>query len=192
MSDLFADRDALLTWLTGSGLRLVLIFAAAFIVTRIARRLIHAAVRPETVGGLEAATSEGEQLRRLRRESTVEGFLSRTTNTFIWLAALLTALTEVGINTGPLVASVGVVGLAVGFGAQTLVKDATAGIFLLVEGHYDVGDRVKLNNVVGEVVGISIRRTTLRGDDGAVHTIPNGAITLTSNLSREVVAATDG
>ena len=74
--------------------------------------------------------------------------------------------------------------LAVGFGAQTLVKDAIAGVFLLLESHYDIGDRVKLGGVEGEVIALSLRRTTLQSDDGAVHTIPNGSISVTSNLSQ--------
>ena len=62
------------------------------------------------------------------------------------------------------------------------MRDAIAGVFLLLEDHYDIGDRVRLNNVEGRVIGLSLRRTTLEGDDGAVHTIPNGAIAVTTNL----------
>ena len=100
-----------------------------------------------------------------------------------WFAAGVTIRTEVGVNVAPVIASAGVVGLASGFGAQTLVKDAIAGLFLLLENHYDMGDRVKLNNVEGTVIGVSLRRTTLQSDDGAVHTIPNGSIALTTNIS---------
>lgn len=110
--------------------------------------------------------------------------MMRAAFAFIWLAAVFTIASELGINTGPLLASAGVIGLAVGFGTQTFVRDAIAGLFLFIEAHYDIGDQVRLNGIEGQVSSVSLRRTTLEGPDGAVHTIPNGAITLTTNLSR--------
>jgi small-conductance mechanosensitive channel len=113
----------------------------------------------------------------------VDSFLIRTSNTVITFATGMVVLSEIGVNVAPLIAIVGIVGLAVGFGAQNLVKDPIAGVFLLLENHYDIGDRAKLGAVEGEVVGVSLRRTTLRDDRGGVHTIPNGSITVTSNLT---------
>lgn len=125
-----------------------------------------------------------EDLERLeRRGHTVETFLNRTASTFITFAVGMLVLAELGINIAPLIVSTGIIGLAIGFGAQTLVKDAIAGLFLLLESHYDIGDRVRLSGVGGEVTALSLRRTTLRSEGGGLHTIPNGSIAVTSNLS---------
>ncbi len=181
MSEVFESRDAFLDWVTGPGLRIVLIAIAAAVAIAASRRLIGAAVHPRLFSSdLLIELDEMERLER--REGTVESFFRRTTAAFIALSALLMILTELGLSVAPLIASAGIVGLAIGFGAQTLVRDAIAGVFLLLEDHYDIGDRVRLNNIEGRVVGLSLRRTTLEGDDGAVHTIPNGAISVTTNL----------
>lgn len=182
MSEIFESREQLIDWATGSGLRIVVTVVAGIIASLLVQRLIRAAIRPRMLAPSMAARG-GDQERLLRRERTVESFLIRTANTFITFATGMVVLSEIGVNVAPLIASAGIVGLAVGFGAQTLVKDAIAGVFLLLENHYDIGDRVKLGIVEGEVVGISLRRTTLRDASGAVHTIPNGSITVTSNLT---------
>lgn len=181
MSEIFESRDALLEWITGPGLRLVLIAIAAVVAVAASRRLIGAAVHPRLLGP-DLRIEPDEMERRERRERTVESFLRRTAAVFIALSAVLIMLSELGVSVAPLIASAGIVGIAIGFGAQTLVRDAIAGVFLLLENHYDIGDRVRLNNVEGRVVGLSLRRTTIEGDDGAVHTIPNGAISVTTNL----------
>lgn len=182
MSEIFESRDQFVDWLTGSGLRIVVTVVAGVIASLLVQRLIRAAVRPRMLAPSMSARA-GDDQRLLRRERTVESFLIRTSNTFITFATGMVVLSEIGVNVAPLIASAGIVGLAVGFGAQTLVKDAIAGVFLLLENHYDIGDRVKLGAVEGEVVGVSLRRTTLRDDTGGVHTIPNGSITVTSNLT---------
>jgi moderate conductance mechanosensitive channel len=182
MSDIFESQDALIDWATGSGLRIVVVIVVAILASLAVRRLVQVMVRPQMLGPTTALVGDRERLER--REHTVESFLIRTSSTFITFAAGMLVLAEIGINVAPLVASAGIIGLAIGFGAQTLVKDAIAGVFLLLESHYDIGDRVKLSGVEGEVVGLSLRRTTLRSDDGGVHTIPNGSITVTSNLSQ--------
>jgi moderate conductance mechanosensitive channel len=89
------------------------------------------------------------------------------------------------INIGPLLASAGIAGLAIGFGAQTLVKDVINGFFILIENQYDIGDVVKLAGVQGSVESLTLRRTILRDADGTVHTIPNSGITIVSNQTRD-------
>jgi len=182
MSDIFESREQLVDWMTGPGLRIVVTIVAGVIASLLVQRLIRAAVRPRMLAPSMTARS-GDSERLQRREQTVESFLIRTSNTFITFATGMVVLSEIGVNVAPLIASAGIVGLAIGFGAQTLVKDAIAGVFLLLENHYDLGDRVKLGAAEGEVVGVSLRRTTLRDDAGGVHTIPNGSITVTSNLT---------
>jgi len=163
MPDVFGSQDALTDWATGSGLRTVVVLVAGLLASLEVRRLIAVLVRSQMLGPATALVGDRERLER--REHTVETFFTQTASTFITFAA-------------------GIIGLAIGFGAQTLVKDAIAGLFLLLESHYDIGDRVKLSGVEGEVIALSLRRTTLWSDDGAVHTIPNGSITVTSNLSQ--------
>jgi small-conductance mechanosensitive channel len=184
MWDILDSRDTVISWVTGPGLRIVVVVVAAVVASLLVRRLVRVLVRPQMLGPTAVLAGDVERLHR--RERTVESFLGRTASTFITFAAGMVVLSELGINVAPLIASAGIVGLAVGFGAQTLVRDAIAGVFLLLENHYDIGDRVRLNGIEGHVTGISLRRTTVRGDDGAVHTIPNGSIAVTTNLSSVV------
>jgi moderate conductance mechanosensitive channel len=99
--------------------------------------------------------------------------------------ALLQALPLLGFELGPLLASAGVAGLAIGFGAQTLVHDFINGFFILLENQYDIGDNVRIAGVKGTVESMSLRRTLLRDDDGTVHTVPNSQITIVSNATRD-------
>ncbi len=94
-------------------------------------------------------------------------------------------LSLLGINMGPLLASAGVAGLAIGFGAQTLVKDFINGFFILAENQYDIGDTVKIAGVQGTVENMTLRRTMLRDADGTLHTVPSSQITVVSNLTRD-------
>src|SRR4030043_1754813 len=94
-------------------------------------------------------------------------------------------LSEVGINIAPVLAGVGIIGLAIGFGAQSLVKDIISGLFILIENQYRKGDVVKIADVSGLVEDINLRRTVLRDLDGIVHVVPNGEIRVASNLTKE-------
>jgi len=99
--------------------------------------------------------------------------------------AVMQILTQLNIKVEPLLASAGIAGLAIGFGAQTLVKDFINGFFVLVENQYDIGDTVKIAGVQGVVEGMTLRRTTLRDADGTLHTVPSSQITVVSNLTRD-------
>ena len=99
--------------------------------------------------------------------------------------AAMQILPLLGINMGPLLASAGIAGLAVGFGAQTLVHDVINGFFILIEDQYHLGDVVRISGVSGTVEEMTLRRTVLRGDDGALHSVPNSQITIVSNLTRD-------
>ena len=92
-------------------------------------------------------------------------------------------LQNLNINTGPLLASAGFVGLAVGVGAQSLIKDFIAGVFIITENQYRLGDLVEIQGVTGTVEAITVRTTILRDSNGAIHHIPNGSITSTANKS---------
>ena len=108
----------------------------------------------------------------------------------VWVLAGITILGELGINLGPLVASAGIVGLAVGFGAQSLVKDFLAGIFILIEDQYGVGDIIDAGEATGTVEAVSLRTTRLRDVDGTMWHIPNGQIARVGNLSSALVSPT--
>lgn len=181
MSEIFESREQFVDWATGPGLRIVVMLVVGLITSLVAQRLIRVVIRPRVLAHGSNSAADDERLRR--RERTVESFLTKGANAFIGFATGMVVLTEIGVNVTPLIASAGIVGVAVGLGAQTLVKDAIAGVFLLLENQYDLGDRVRLNGVEGEVIEVSLRRTTIRDDVGGVHTIPNGAISVTSNLS---------
>lgn len=99
--------------------------------------------------------------------------------------ALMEILPLFNINIGPLLASAGVAGLAIGFGAQTLVKDFITGFFILIENTFDVGDVIRTAGVQGTVESLTLRRTMLRDADGTVHMVPNSQMTIVSNLTRD-------
>src|SRR5437588_12218730 len=102
---------------------------------------------------------------------------------FFW--AVLQAVPLFGLNLGPLLASAGIAGVAIGFGAQTLVHDFINGFYILLENQYDIGDAVRLAGVKGTVEAMSLRRTILRDDDGTLHMVPNSEIKIVSNMTRD-------
>jgi small conductance mechanosensitive channel len=103
----------------------------------------------------------------------------------IIFVAGLEILALLGINLGPLLASAGIAGLAIGFGAQTLVKDVINGFFILLENQYDIGDNIRVAGVKGTVEAMNMRSTVLRDEDGTVHIIPNSEIKIVSNATRD-------
>lgn len=108
------------------------------------------------------------------------------TGTFVFIfLALIQILGVLQINVGPLLASAGIAGLAVGFGAQTIVHDVINGFFILLENQYDVGDGIRIAGVQGTVENMTLRRTVLRDADGTVHTVPNSEIHIVSNMTRD-------
>lgn len=135
---------------------------------------------------------------RFEERAAIERRVRTLANTLNWGFRVLLVfvatgliLSEFGLDVSALVASVGIVGIALGLGAQTLVKDVLNGLFILTEDQYAVGDTVTVANITGEVVEINPRRTVLRDGDGNVHTIPNSAISVATNrtagLNRLVV-----
>ena len=168
------------------GFQLLLIVVAAVAAYLALRAVVNIGVRQllEGQGAREARSSTtppGEIERRVR---TVGKLIVKIAGSVIAIIAVLMALDLFGIDIGPAIAGLGVVGIAVGLGAQTLVRDWLAGIFVLVENQYSHGDHVRIAGVEGTVEEFSLRRTTLRDQDGTVHSVPNGQIIVASNLSR--------
>jgi small conductance mechanosensitive channel len=118
------------------------------------------------------------------RVRTVGHLIVRVGAAVILVIAVLMVLGVLGIDIGPAIAGLGLVGIAVGLGAQTLVRDWLAGIFVVLENQYSYGDLVRVAGVEGTVEEFSLRRTLLRDADGSVHTVPNGQILVATRLSR--------
>ena len=119
-----------------------------------------------------------------RRVQTIGRLVVRIAGSVIAIIGVLMALRLFGIDIGPAVAGLGVVGIAVGFGAQAVVRDWLAGIFIVLENQYSQGDVIRIAGAEGVVEDFSLRRTTLRDVDGTIHTVPNGQIIVTSNITR--------
>ncbi|MEX2649622.1 MAG: mechanosensitive ion channel domain-containing protein [Alphaproteobacteria bacterium] len=138
---------------------------------------------------LEARDEKGDTVLRSARLRTLLPLLRNTVTIVVVAVATFTALSELGIDIGPLLAGAGVIGLAVGFGAQTLVKDVITGAFILFENQIAVGDVVNLGGTAGVVETMTIRTVTLRDLEGNVHTIPFGEVKTVSNMTRDFAYA---
>lgn len=158
--------------------RIVLVAILAFLLIK----LIHLVTRRLVEFSRRQDLSSGVRSQQLRTLASVINSISIVVVIF---AAAMQVLPLLNIDIGPLIASAGIVGLAVGFGAQTLVKDVINGFFILMENQYDVGDVVKISGVSGTVEQLTLRRTLLRDADGTQHTIPNSEIKVVSNLTRD-------
>ena len=178
------DRFSSEWWLT-VGISLGLILIVAVVVNVIARRYVH---RLDHRASELADGTERERLRQARRRATVAHLLLSTFQLVVWTVVVLIILTSIGVNLGPLLATAGIAGVALGFGAQTIVKDTLSGFFILAENQYDVGDTVELqtsaNPVSGTVEALTLRITTIRAFDGTLNIVPNGNIQVTSNKTR--------
>ncbi len=164
---------------------IALIAIAAYVAIRLARLFVHGIVK--TLLDREASEGTAQELSAVelkKRMDTLDALGGRTLQAFIVMIAGLMVLGRVGLDIGPAVAGLGVVGIAVGFGAQSLVKDYLNGALILIENQFGKGDVVRAAGVSGSVEDFTLRRTTLRDLDGVVHTIPNGEIRVASNLTR--------
>ena len=173
--------SAIVSWLVEHGTRIGLIALIGFVVYYIINRAMPRAVRGVMATHMRRKPEEEIE----KRAKTLSDVFVKTGLVMIIIGAAFTVLSDLGINIGPALAGVGVVGLAVGFGAQTLVKDLIAGLMILMENQYGVGDVVRIAGIAGLVESVDIRKTVLRDLDGIVHYVPNGEIRVTSNLTKE-------
>ncbi len=120
---------------------------------------------------------------RHKRIQTLDSLVSAVVRVGTWVLAIVMIISEMGVNMGPLLASAGFVGIVLGLGAQSLIKDFVSGIFIISEDQYRIGDTVKVGSVQGEVEAITIRTTVLRDIDGNVHHVPNGTISVSTNMT---------
>jgi small conductance mechanosensitive channel len=171
--------DTLSDFARDDGLRIILIALGTVIAVRVVRLVLHRVQR---------------RLERSRLAVRGVGEAGRLTALFdvldyLAVAAVVTigamsCLTVIGVNTGALLASAGVLGFAIGFGAQTMVKDLLNGLFLLAEGQYTIGDEITVSGVTGVVERVTLRTTTLRATNGDIHIVPSGDVRLVTNKSK--------
>ncbi len=177
-------HDVLLDWREDwmSFVRHVPAILVTIVVAYIALRLLRAVINRAAAGLSSEKIATGL---RDQQVHTLASVLNSVLTVVIGFVAILEILGSLDIKIGPLLASAGIAGLAIGFGAQTLVKDYINGFFVLLEDQYNLGDTVRLAGLKGTVETMTLRRTVLRDDDGTVHIIPNSQITVVSNMTRD-------
>lgn len=186
------------TELLDSPLRVLLIFVVAWVVNRLVRRAIKRFTDeigdPDSVEKLRKVKRRAPQaivdtgslsLRSAARAQTLAQVLRSVASIAIWSIAVVMMLGELGVNLGPLIAGAGIAGVAIGFGAQSLVKDFLSGMFMLIEDQYGVGDIIDAGEASGTVEGVTLRTTRLRDVNGTVWHIPNGTIQRVGNKSQQ-------
>jgi small-conductance mechanosensitive channel len=159
-------------------LHLVVIFLIALLANRFLQALSKLMIRPAS------GPSRTEQARE-QQTRTLAGVVYTAASKAVWLVAILTGLDEIGVNPVPALVLLGLAALALGFGAQTLVRDVIGGFYIVLEDQYVLGDTVQIGETVGRVENLTLRRTVLRDARGALVTIANGEIRSVANLSRD-------
>ena len=178
--------SAIQSWLTEHGLAIVIIFFVAYLLTSMLQILIPKIILRIIESRRSHTKLKTSQEEYDKRSKTIARVLINTINVIIWIVAIFTALSNIGLDITPLLTSAGIAGLAVSLGAQSLIKDVIAGFFILLEGHYNVGDYITIAGVSGTVTDINFRRTTLRALNGALYSVPNGQITISTNYTNEI------
>ena len=160
-------------------IRIAVILGVAYIATRLIVRSVPRIRR----GIVRRMTRNGSNVELEKRAATIGGVFRKSVSAVIWIIAVIMALREGGFDIAPILAGAGVVGLAVGFGAQNLVRDVISGVFLLLEDQIRVNDVAVINGTGGLVEQINLRTTVLRGLDGTVYVFPNGSVTTLANMT---------
>jgi small conductance mechanosensitive channel len=177
------SRDALVAWVMSSGLRILLVALLAYLLVR--------AITTSTAR-LEAQVLSGggpDRIEHIKRARTLGRLIKNALTAMVLGVATLTILRELSVDIMPLLTGAGIVGLAVGFGAQTLVKDLISGVFLILDDNVRVGDVARINGTGGLVEAINLRTIVLRDHEGTIHVFPNGGITTLSNLTKDFAYA---
>ncbi len=180
--DITSTLEAVGGWLLEHGILIIIIIALSYLAYKVAEIVV-----PRLVDRTVHITAKGRRAReeRAKRSHTLSGFVTGAIGIFIIIAAIFMILSEVGIDITPLLAGAGVAGIAIGFGAQSLIRDLLSGLFIILEDQYGKGDWVQIAGVNGMVEGLNLRRTVLRDLDGNVHSIPNGEVRLSTNYTKE-------
>jgi small conductance mechanosensitive channel len=172
------DPEVLTGWLL-TGVRIAFIGIAGYVIVRIGSTAIRQLEREMSAGsGLDV-------IERTKRAQTIGRLLRNSLGVVVMLIAGLTALEELGVDITPALTGAGIVGLAVGFGAQTLVRDVISGFFLILEDQVRVGDVAVVNGTGGLVEAVNLRTIVLRDEEGTVHVFPNGEVKTLANKSKD-------
>lgn len=171
-------RHTTVNWFSAHTFNVLVILFGAWLVRKFGAELI-SRILQQTIRSDLYPTQEDREKRLKTLDSLVGAFMRIA----VYIVAAIMIVSELGLDTAPLLASAGVLGVALGFGAQSMVKDFTTGVFIIAENQYRVGDTVGIGDVVGTVELITLRTTILRDDKGYVHHVPNGTITVTTNRS---------
>jgi moderate conductance mechanosensitive channel len=192
-------EDALLLWLVENALEpalqilliLVVTLGLLWLVRRTIRRAVARAKDPDTGRGRRLRSRFGDEgkvqhsVRRAQRADALGALATSIAGVVLWTLALFMVLGTVGITLGPLIAGAGIFGLALGFGAQGLVRDFISGVFMLIEDQYGVGDIVDVGEAAGVVEGVTLRTTRIRDVEGTLWHVPNGEIRRIGNMSQQ-------
>jgi hypothetical protein len=177
-----AHSQAIIDWFTGAPLRVLSISVIALLSHFLGNRAIDRAVAK--IASADLKPGPGVIARQAERARTIGTVLTSIYNAFLWLIAIGMILSEFGFNLGPVIASAGILGVALGLGSQTLVKDFLSGIFMLAEDQYGVGDSVKVGDIEGTVEKVGLRITNVRDAQGTLWYLRNGEILVVGNKSK--------
>ena len=174
--------QAIWDWFNVAPFRILVIFIVALIGQVIGNRAIDRGIGK--LASTDLKPGPGTAKRQAERARTIGTVFSSAFNAAVWIIALGMILGEFGFNLGPVIASAGVIGVALGLGAQTIVRDVLSGIFMLVEDQYGVGDEIHIQDVEGKVEKVGLRITQIRDKKGVLWFIRNGEILLVGNKSK--------
>jgi len=161
-------------WLFASGLKIALVVVAALTINSFARRFLTKALRKAMAIKDHIVRADKE------REETIIRVFSNSLSFIVWTIAFLILLPEFGVDIKTLLAGVGIFGLAIGMGAQQIIRDYLSGLFIVLEDHYRVGDEVEIGGKKGKVADINFRRTIIKDEEGLAHFIPHSEIKIIS------------
>ncbi len=175
--------QAIIDWFSGAPLRVFVIVLIALVSHFLGNRAIDRAVAK--LASADLKPGPGVVVRQAERARTIGTVLTSIYNAFVWVIAVGMVAAEFGFDLGPVIASAGIVGVALGLGSQTLVKDFLSGIFMLAEDQYGVGDTVKVGDIEGAVEKVGLRITTVRDVHGTLWFLRNGEILVVGNKSKK-------
>jgi len=167
-------------WLVGHGIRILVVLAVGALLWFALNKFLPPIVRSAVARTKYKESKEGVE----KRTNTLLSIFKGVGRVFIVIVAIMMILSEVGMAIAPVLAGFGIVGIAIGFGAQYLIRDIISGIFIILENQYRVGDVARVADIAGLVEEVTLRKTVLRDLDGIVHHVPNGEIRVASNFTR--------
>lgn len=162
-----------ISWFLSHGVKIIIILIAANLINRFSKTIIKKTIEKQVQDNIS------EQEKRKRIQTLIDVF-EGTLKFIIWVVALLMILPEFGLEVAPILASVGVMGLAVGMAAKDIISDFIAGLFIIMENQYCIGEEIKVAGVKGKVKEITLRKTIIESEDGSIHSIPNSKVAVVS------------